>query len=387
MIKVTPFFKTIHNSFFLCDLQVTFPQSRPPLVSEKVALHSNSLVSSQKLFDSPEAVLQLMFGYASFREGQKEAIESLLDNKDTVVVIPTGGGKTVIYTIACVMRKGVSVVISPLIMLMYDQVARLRQLGINTCYYNTLLPKNEGKFVIHNLLQNDCQYEFVFVSPEGILTEMFLTCLKKLNESGRLNYIVIDEAHCINSWGRHFREAYGNLGQLKDLFCVPFAALTGTASKVTLEIIRHQLHFPNPTVIKLSCRRSNLMYKIIQKPASKSKEFAVSYVSEHHPNECGIIYCETQTRSVEMTFLLSQKGLSANYYHAGLDVDDKLTNSQSLLDGTVKIMCCTSALGMGIDKKDVRFVLHLVMPPSHEDLLQESGRAGQEEMGIWRHAQ
>ena len=202
------------------------------------------MVSSQKLFDSPEAVLQLMFGYASFREGQKEAIESLLDNKDTVVVIPTGGGKTVIYTIACVMRKGVSVVISPLIMLMYDQVARLRQLGINICYYNTLLPENEGKFFIHNLLQNDCQYEFVFVSPEGILTEMLLTCLKKLNESGRLNYIAIDEAHCINSWGRHFREAYGNLGQLKNLFCVKFAALTGTASKVTLEIIRHQLHFP-----------------------------------------------------------------------------------------------------------------------------------------------
>ena len=147
---------------------------------------------------------------------------------------------------------------------------------------------------------------------------------------------------------------------------------------MTLEIIRHQLHFPNPTVIKLSCRRSNLMYKIIQKPASKLKEFAVNYVSEHHPNECGIIYCGTQTRSTEMAFLLSQKGLSANYYHAGLDVDDKLTNSQSWLDGTVKTMCCTSAFGMGIDKKDVRFVLHLVMPPSPEDLLQESGMAGRD---------
>ena len=191
---------------------------------------------------------------------------------------------------------------------------------------------------------------------------MFLTCLKKLDESGRLNYIVIDEAQCINSWGRHFREAYGNLGQLKDLFCVPFAALTGTVSKVTLEIIRHQLHFPNPTAIKIFCRRSNLMYKIIQKPASKSKEFAVNYV----PNECGIICC----------CLLSQKGLSANYYHAALDVDDKLTNSQSWSDGTVKIMCCTSAFGMGIDKKYVRFVPHLVMPPSPEHLLQESGREG-----------
>ena len=130
MIKVIPFLKPFTIPFFLCNLQVTFPQSRPPLVSEMVALHNNSLVSSQKLFDSPEAVLQLMFGYASFREDQKEAIQSLLDNKDTVVVIPTGGGKTVIYTIACVMRKGAYAVISPLIMLMYDQVARLRQLGI-----------------------------------------------------------------------------------------------------------------------------------------------------------------------------------------------------------------------------------------------------------------
>ena len=180
-------------------------------------------------------------------------------------------------------------------MLMYDQVARLRQLGINTCYYNTLIPDNERKFVIHNLQLSECQFEFVFVSPEGALTEPFLDCLKKLNDSKRLNFIIVDEAHCINSWGRHFRKAYGQLGQLKDLFGVPFAALTGTASKVTLEIIKHQLHLPDPTYVKLSCRHSNLCYKIVPKPDTwNAKGFAITYVTQHHSGECGIIYCGTQ---------------------------------------------------------------------------------------------
>ena len=331
------------------------------------------------MLDAPEAVLQHMFGYENFREGQKEAIQSLLENKDTIVVIPTGGGKTVIYTVACVMRRGISVVLSPLVMLMYDQVARLRQLGINTCYYNTLIPDNERKFVIHNLQLSECQFEFVFVSPEGALTEPFLNCLRKLNDSKRLNFIIVDEAHCINSWGRHFRKAYGQLGQLKDLFGVPFAALTGTASKVTLEIIKHQLHLPDPTYVKLSCRRSNLCYKIVPKPdTGNAKEFAITYVTQHHSGECGIIYCGTQTRSTEMAFLISQKGLTATYYHADLEVEDKKANAKLWLDGNVDIMCCTSAFGMGIDKKDVRFVMHLSMPPSPEDLLQESGRAGRD---------
>eukprot|EP00112_Aurelia_sp_Birch-Aquarium-sp1_P019997 Seg5055.2 transcript_id=Seg5055.2/GoldUCD/mRNA.D3Y31 product="ATP-dependent DNA helicase Q5" protein_id=Seg5055.2/GoldUCD/D3Y31 len=327
---------------------------------------------------TPQAVLEQMFGFESFRPGQEEAIESLLNNKDTIAIVPTGGVKTLIYTIPCMMKKGLSVVISPLLILMYDQVARLRQLGVNTCYYNTLLEEQDRKSILHILQQSDCQYEFVFVSPEAVLTETFIPCLKNINTAAMLNYVIIDEAHCIDAWGNYFRPEYGQLGKHKDLLSVPVAALTGTASKMTIEIIRSQLHMKDTSIVRLPCHRNNLTYTILKKPESKLHYFVASYLACHHSNDCGIIYCGTQASATQMAFALKEQNLSVTFYHAGMEVYEKLANSNLWFEGSANIVCRTSAFGMAIDKQNVRFVIHLAIPSSPDELLQESGRAGRD---------
>ena len=161
------------------------------------------------------ALLQTVFGHRSFKPGLQEAIESMLSGQDTIVLIPTSGGKTVIYTLSCLMTSGLAIVVSPLIMLMYDQVTRLRKYGINTCFYNTTLSETERKNIVHNLMQLLSQYEFLFVSPEAIGTEQFQTCLHQLRREKRLSSSSVDEAHCIDTWGRDFRPFYQQLGVLK----------------------------------------------------------------------------------------------------------------------------------------------------------------------------
>ena len=212
---------------------------------------------------SPECVtplnfLQSVFGYEQFRPGQEEAIESVLSGEDTVVIIPTGGGKTVIYSLPCIMTPGIAFVIPPLIMLMSDQVARLQQCGINTCYYNTMLTNSERQHILHNLKQPDCQYQFLFISPEAVVTEQFTLCLIPLSQENRLSFFVIDEAHCISTWGKEFRPAYQQLGVLRE-YSVPVVALTGTATTETLDAIKETLQMDNPKVVKMSCRRDNLL--------------------------------------------------------------------------------------------------------------------------------
>ena len=167
--------------------------------------------------DTPRGVLQAMFGFNQFKPGQEEAINAILESKDTIVIIPTGGGKTIVYTIPCVMQPRLSIVIPSLVMLMHDQVARLRQEGINTCFYNRLMKDEERKFVLHNLQQKECQYESVFASPEGLFTESCLKCLMKISELDRLQCFIVDEAHCISTWGKDFRKDYARLGELKKI--------------------------------------------------------------------------------------------------------------------------------------------------------------------------
>ena len=200
------------------------------------------------------------------------------------------------------MQPGLSIVITSLVMLMHDEVARLRQVGINTCFYNRLMSDEERKFVLHNLEQNECQYEFVFASLEGLFTESCLKCLKKISELDRLQCFIVDEAHCISTWGKDFRKDYARLGELKKMFNVPIIALTGTATKVATEIIRTQLLLTEPVIVKLPCRCNNLAYKVINKPESKQTEFIVDYIYEHYSDGCGIVYCGTQSFYVKMAF-------------------------------------------------------------------------------------
>ena len=212
---------------------------------------------------------------------------NLLSGKDTIVIIPTGGGKTITYVLPCIMTPCTAIVVSPLVMLMYDQVTRLQSHGINTCYYNTLLSDNERQHILHNMKEPSCQYQFVYVSPEAVVTEQFQNCLAKLNSEKKLSFFVVDEAHCIDTWGKEFRPAYQELGVLGQ-YDVPLVALTGTATTQTLEVIASTLNMQDPHTIKMPSRRDNLIYSVVDKKESKAKQQVCKIIEENHSDECGL---------------------------------------------------------------------------------------------------
>ena len=198
---------------------------------------------------------------------------------------------------------------------MCDQVARLQKCGINTCYYNTLQDDSIRQNIIHNLKQEHCQYQFVFVSPEAVITDTFQSCLNHMNTVGQLSFFIVDEAHCIDTWGKDFRPAYQQLGILKK-YNIPVAALTGTATSQTLEVIKSALKLENPCVVKLPCRRENLMYKVVDKKETKSKQQVATIIANELSDTCSIIYCATQPDTVEMEFVFKQHDITTTFYHA-----------------------------------------------------------------------
>ena len=212
-------------------------------------------------------------------------------------------------------------------MLMYDQVARLRELGINTCYYNNLFTDEEKEFILHNLASDDCQYEFLFTSPEAALNEKFLSLLEKLKRKNKLSYIIIDEAHCIELWGGHFRENYAMLHKLKEKLDLPVVALTATDTKHTIEVIEKVLRLVKPVITRLSCYRSNLVYKIVAKEENKAKMQVADMIAEKFESTCGIVYCATRESCAQVALELAKKGVTATYFHGDLPEGDKMTNS------------------------------------------------------------
>ena len=202
---------------------------------------------------------------------------------------------------------------------MYDQVTRLQGYGINTCYYNTLLSDNDRQHILHNLMGPNCQYQFVYVSPEAVVTEQFQNCLKKLSSEKKLSFFVVDEAHCIDTWGKEFRPAYQQLGVLRQ-YNIPFAALTGTATTQTLEAIASTLNLRQPMcTVKMPSRRDNLIYSVVDKKESKAKQQVRKIIEENHSNECGLVYCATQADTVKMAFILKEHHISATFYNAGVE--------------------------------------------------------------------
>ncbi|MFP3859513.1 MAG: DNA helicase RecQ [Bacteroidales bacterium] len=317
-----------------------------------------------------ESTLQRYFGYNSFRPLQKEIIQNVLKGKDSVVLMPTGGGKSICYQLPAIVSEGLTLVISPLIALMKDQVESLQSNGISAAYLNSSLTPEETE-VIKNKLR-DQSLNLLYVAPERLFSGNFIEYLKTLN----LNLIAIDEAHCVSSWGHHFRPEYKKLSILKNVFPqIPVIALTATADKAVRRDIGDLLNLHNPEFFISSFDRPNLSLSVL--PGQKKWEQILQIVNRH-PGQSGIIYCLSRKGTESLANKLQSYGINAKYYHAGLENKERQKTQEQFLQGEVDIICATIAFGMGIDKPDIRFVIHQNMPGNIESYYQEIGRAGRD---------
>ena len=326
------------------------------------------------------SVLQQTFGYERFRPGQEEGVNALLQGKDCIILIPTGGGKTIIYSIPTLMMNGISVVISPLLMLMHDQVLRLREKAINTTYINSLMTATEREQVIGNLARPDSEYKVLICGPEIILSDDIFKLLASLRKARRLSFIAVDEAHVIDTWGCDFRHHYQELISLRQLN-VPVVALTGTATESTVSVMKQVLGMDSPLIVRVPFQRNNLHFEVIEKESGKASSIQqiIDLINERFMNMCGIVYCQTREECETLALELKNNNHRAIYYHGGtIDPEIKVKHTNDWLEGKFEIMASTNAFGMGIDKSDVRFVIHKSMPNSLEAMVQESGRAGRD---------
>jgi ATP-dependent DNA helicase RecQ len=316
-------------------------------------------------------ILQATFGYEQFRHGQHDIIQTLLDGKDALVLMPTGGGKSLCYQIPALARDGTAIVISPLIALMQDQVDALQQLGIKAAFLNSSLNPNESRNVEQQLLSNEL--DLLYVAPERLLMDQMLALL----DNCHLSLIAIDEAHCVSQWGHDFRPDYQQLKLLHERYPdVPRIALTATADQRTRQEIIAQLKLGDACVFINSFDRPNIHYAISE--GNNPKQRLWRFIEDNHPHDAGIIYCLSRKKVESIADWLSEQGRAALPYHAGLSQELRQQNQRRFLREDGVIIVATIAFGMGIDKPDVRFVAHLNLPKSVEAYYQETGRAGRD---------
>jgi ATP-dependent DNA helicase RecQ len=316
-------------------------------------------------------VLRRVFGYESFRDGQQEIIEHVIGGGDALVLMPTGGGKSLCYQIPALLRKGTGVVVSPLIALMQDQVDALRALGVRAGFLNSSQDPDERRLVEAEFLTD--QLDLLYLAPERLRTESTL----RLLDRGVISLFAIDEAHCVAQWGHDFRPDYLALSALHERWpAVPRIALTATATQATRAEIAGRLNLTGARDFVASFDRPNIQYRIM--PKNEPRRQLLELIRTEHPGDAGIVYCLTRA-SVDATaeFLVSS-GLEALPYHAGLDSRTRAANQAQFLREDGLIMVATIAFGMGIDKPDVRFIAHLDLPRSVEGYYQETGRAGRD---------
>jgi ATP-dependent DNA helicase RecQ len=314
------------------------------------------------------STLKENFGFEKFRPNQERIINNILSGQDTLAIMPTGGGKSICFQLPALLLPGITIVISPLIALMKDQVDSLKTNGIQACYINSSQTQAEQELHIENLINNTIK--LVYVAPES------LSYLENTFNQITVSLIAIDEAHCISAWGHDFRPAYTNLGYLKNRFpSTPILALTATADKATREDISQQLNLKNAKISISSFDRKNLSLEV--RPALDRIKQIIDFINKK-PTEAGIVYCLSRKTTEELAEKLQKAGINAKAYHAGLDNETRSKTQDEFINDDCQVVCATIAFGMGIDKSNVRWVIHYNLPKNIEGYYQEIGRAGRD---------
>ena len=317
---------------------------------------------------SPSEVLKEYWGYDGFRPMQEEIITAALEGKDVLAIMPTGGGKSVCFQVPGLMREGITLVVTPLIALMKDQVQNLNDRGVRALAIHAGMSRHEVDLALNNAAYGD--YKFLYLSPERLGTQLFRSYIDVLDVS----FIVVDEAHCISQWGYDFRPDYLRIGELRERIDAPVIAVTATATPSVAQDIMERLGFKEKLLLKSGFERPNLSYIVRQ---VEDKYSQILNVCNGVPGT-GIVYARNRRKCEELSEFLMAQGVSASFYHAGLGGQARAERQAAWKSGAVRVMVCTNAFGMGIDKPDVRFVVHYDLPESPEAYFQEAGRAGRD---------
>lgn len=317
---------------------------------------------------SPSEVLKEYWGYDGFRPMQEEIITAALEGKDVLAIMPTGGGKSICFQVPGLMRDGITLVVTPLIALMKDQVQNLNDRGVRALAIHAGMSRHEVDLALNNAAYGD--YKFLYLSPERLGTQLFRSYIDVLDVS----FIVVDEAHCISQWGYDFRPDYLRIGELRERIDAPVIAVTATATPSVAQDIMERLGFREKLLLKSGFERPNLSYIVRQ---VEDKYSQILNVCNGVPGT-GIVYARNRRKCEELSEFLRAHGVSASFYHAGLGGQARAERQAAWKSGAVRVMVCTNAFGMGIDKPDVRFVVHYDLPESPEAYFQEAGRAGRD---------
>lgn len=317
---------------------------------------------------SPSEVLKDYWGYDGFRPMQEEIITAALEGKDVLAIMPTGGGKSVCFQVPGLMREGITLVVTPLIALMKDQVQNLNDRGVRALAVHAGMSRHEVDLALNNAAYGD--YKFLYLSPERLGTQLFQSYVDVLD----ISFVVVDEAHCISQWGYDFRPDYLRIGELRERIDAPVIALTATATPPVAQDIMERLGFREKLLLKSGFERPNLSY-IVRHVEDKCSQ--ILNICNGVPGT-GIVYARNRRKCEELSEFLKAQGVSASFYHAGLGGQARAERQAAWKSGAVRVMVCTNAFGMGIDKPDVRFVVHYDLPESPEAYFQEAGRAGRD---------